>query len=455
MNLENVNNVYFLGIGGIGMSALARWFHHLGISVSGYDKTPSQLTKELESEGINICYDDAPELISSRPDLVVITPAIPTTHKGRIWLEGQGIPFMKRAEVLGLLTSKRDTIAVAGTHGKTTTSTMVANILYNSHQSCTAFLGGVARNFNTNLLVGTKETPWAVTEADEYDRSFLQLKPYIAIITAADADHLDIYGTHQKMLEAFEEFIGLIREGGTLILKKGTLLTASNPSIRIWTYALDDCSANCFASNIRLINGHYAFDLVTPLRTITDINPGVSARVNIENAVAACTASMIAGATDEEIRRAMGQFKGIRRRFDVRVETDQWVYIDDYAHHPEEIKALITSVRDIYPKKKITGLFQPHLYSRTRDFAEEFAESLDLLDEVVLLDLYPAREAPIPEVSEQTIGQWMNKKVLYMEKSTVLEWLTSHEIEVLLTIGAGDIDRLVAPIEELLINRAK
>ena len=453
MNLENVHNVYFLGIGGIGMSALARWFNHLGISVSGYDKTQSQLTRELELEGIKICYKDSPELIATRPDLVVITPAIPSNHRGRIWLEEQGIPFMKRAQVLGLLTSQKQTIAVAGTHGKTTTSTMVANILFNSHQSCTAFLGGVARNFETNLLIGNENSPWAVTEADEYDRSFLQLRPFIAIITASDADHLDIYGTHQEMLSAFEEFINLIREGGTLILKKGTKLNPANSTIRVWTYSLEDDTADCYASNIRLKNGQYTFDLVTPKGKILGINPGVPARVNIENAVAACTASYLAGATDDEIRDAMGKFKGIRRRFDVRLATPELVYIDDYAHHPEEIKALITSVRDIYPNKKITGLFQPHLYSRTRDFASEFAKSLDLLDEAVLLDLYPARELPIPDISEQTIGQWMNKKVLYMDKSTVIEWLKSHTTEVLLTIGAGDIDRLVEPIEELLTQR--
>lgn len=452
-NLDNIRQIYFLGIGGIGMSALARYFHHRGVKVTGYDRTPSALTDELQREGIEISFDENPAFIPEQIDLVVYTPAIPATHAGMAYLKQASTPMVKRSELLGMITRREKTLAVAGTHGKTTTSTLAAHLLFRSSVGCTAFLGGISKNYDTNLLIPGHPTDWMVTEADEFDRSFLQLNPYIAVITAADADHLDIYGTHQALLESFNEFAGRIRAGGYLIIKKGLPLAITNTAITVLTYSLDDSSADCHAFSLTFDGTHYHFDLVIPGRIIRNLKPGVPARVNVENAIAACTMAALAGCTDEEIRTHLATFSGIKRRFDVRINRNGRIYIDDYAHHPEEIRALVSSVRHMFPGKKITGIFQPHLYSRTRDFAEGFASALSLCDTCYLLDIYPARELPIEGVSSGMIARMMNPQARVLSIPELMQTIESEQPGLLLTIGAGDIDRLVPRIEDIFTNQ--
>lgn len=455
IRINDIKHIYFLGIGGIGMSAIARFFQRKGADVSGYDRTPSPLTSELQQEGIPICYDESPGLIPENIDLVVLTPAIPQSHQGLVYLRSKGVPIIKRSEILGIITGEGKTIAVAGTHGKTTTSTLTAHILYQSEVGCNAFLGGISNNYHSNLLISDHPTPWMVTEADEFDRSFLQLNPLIATITATDADHLDIYGTHQSLLDSFEQFAEQIKPGGFLILKGGTPLRINNKYITVYTYSLDDSATDCHAANIVFDGTRYHFDLIMPQRIIRDLSPGIPAKVNVENAVAACTMAALANCPDDQIRSALSTFTGIKRRFDIRINKNGRVYIDDYAHHPEEIKALISSVRHMYPESKITGIFQPHLFSRTRDFAEGFAYELSKLDECFLLSIYPAREIPIAGVSSYTIADRMSIDAKVVTTEMLLAAIKDKQPEVLLTIGAGDIDRLVEPLENIIRNQTE
>ncbi len=453
IRINDIKHIYFLGIGGIGMSAIARYFKRKGAEVSGYDKTPSLLISELKEEGIQVCFDESLALIPDNIDLVVLTPAIPKTHQGLVHLRSTGIPIIKRSEILGIITAEGKTIAVAGTHGKTTTSTLTAHILYQSDIGCNAFLGGISKNYHNNLLISDHPTPWMVTEADEFDRSFLHLNPLIATITATDADHLDIYGSHQALLDSFEQFAKQIQPGGYLILKGGTPLQINNDDIKVFSYSLDDPDTDCHAANIVFDGNRYHFDLIMPNRIIRNLSPGIPAKVNVENAVAACTMAALANCPEDQIRTGLSTFTGIKRRFDIRINTNGRVYIDDYAHHPEEIKALISSVRHMYPAGKITGIFQPHLFSRTRDFADGFADELSKLDECYLLGIYPARETPIKGITSHTIADKMSIDAKVVTSEMLLTNIEEKQPEILLTIGAGDIDRLVEPLENIIKNQ--
>ena len=454
--------VYFIGIGGIGMSALARYFLAEGFPVSGYDRSESSITLSLSVEGCNISYDDdlntLPELfrnlLSVKNTLIIYTPAIPTENKIITYFRTNGYPLLKRSEVLGEISEKTDTIAVSGTHGKTTISTMIAHILKQSHIDCSAFLGGISKNYNTNLLLG--EGRFTVIEADEFDRSFHKLMPLLAVVTSLDADHLDIYGDHLTMIAAYNEFCSKIREGGTLIINRKIVNKIIVPAgVTSFTYGFDK-NADYRSFNIRQSGGSYRFNLKTPGKIIKDINFGFPGIINIENATAAAAVAIISGVTETELRKALITFRGVSRRFDIRLNYPDLVYIDDYAHHPEEIRACIASVKGYFGGRKITGIFQPHLFSRTRDHAEGFAEILDKLDEVILLPIYPAREKPIQGVSSEMIFEKMKlKKKCLLNKDDIPGRLDIENLDVLLTIGAGDIDGLVEPIEVELRKRRK
>jgi len=452
--LDNIERVYFLGIGGIGMSALARYFHVTGKSVAGYDRTSTELTRQLASEGIGIHYEDTPERItapfrSAANTLVVYTPAVPDDHTELVYFREHHFDIYKRSQILGLITRQKKAVAVAGTHGKTTVSTMIAHIMARGGEGCSAFLGGISKNFNSNLVLDARSN-WVVTEADEFDRSFLQLFPYAGIVTAMDADHLDIYGNEGAMVEAFNKFIGQIDREGLLLMKDGLPVDRSTVPSRVFTYSLKG-SADFRADNIRLRNRRYCFDLIGPGILLKDLSLEHPGLVNVENAVAAAAVSLLLGIDHQQVRMALEDFSGIQRRFDFHIKTDQLVYIDDYAHHPKEIEATLLSVRDLFPDKKITGIFQPHLYTRTRDFAEGFADSLILLDRLILLDIYPARELPIKGVTAEMILHKVSiREKMMCHKEDLLEELRKSEIEVLITLGAGDIDKLVDPIEQLL-----
>ncbi|NVO20073.1 MAG: UDP-N-acetylmuramate--L-alanine ligase [Bacteroidetes bacterium] len=448
--LPNIGNVYFLGIGGIGMSALARYFLSRGWNVSGYDKTPSSLTYKLAEEGMNIHFEDDVTQIPEQLDLVVYTPAIPIDHKEFNHLKDAGIPFMKRAEVLGAISDGFKTIAIAGTHGKTTTTTLCAHLLTQSKLGCQAFLGGISKNYESNLLLSA-ESKFLVAEADEFDRSFLQLHPKIAVITSIDADHLDIYGDHNSLVQTFSTFTGNIQAGGSLILKKGLNLELQlNQGTEIYSYSMIE-AADFYASSIRLVDGLYHFNFHFPGGTMKDLVLGLPGLYNIENAVAALASACLAGTGEDELRPALASFQGVRRRFDIRIRRKGLVYIDDYAHHPAELTASITAARNLFQGKKLTGIFQPHLYSRTRDFADEFARSLELLDEIILLPIYPARELPIPGVdSEMLLSKIQGRQKYLVSKSELIDHLHKTNIEILMTLGAGDIDTLVEPIETYL-----
>ncbi|MDD2512659.1 MAG: UDP-N-acetylmuramate--L-alanine ligase [Proteiniphilum sp.] len=453
----NCDNIYFVGIGGIGMSNLARYYLSKGKRVGGYDRTESPLTEQLRAEGAFVHYtDEIREIPDSFTDreatLVVYTPAVPQQHGELSYFREKGFRMMKRAELLGEITRASDAICVAGTHGKTTVSSMTAHLLRQSHVDCNAFLGGILKNYDNNLLL-SERSRITVAEADEYDRSFHWLRPHIAVITSADPDHLDIYGTAEAYRESFEHFTSLIRPGGHLILKNGVAVTPRTlPGVKVWSYA--EGKGDYHAEHIRIGNGEIRFDYVSPAQRITDINLGVPVKVNIENSVAAIAAAELCGVTPDEIRRGMQSFAGARRRFDFHIKSDRIVFIDDYAHHPRELTAAIESIRALYPDRKVTAVFQPHLYSRTRDFADQFARSLSLPDEVILLDIYPAREEPIEGVSSQmlldriTLAQ---KQLCRREDLTGL--LRSSNLEVLVTFGAGDIDRLLPDIEKMLRER--
>ncbi len=457
---QNKKNIYFLGIGGIGMSALARYFKAKGYEVAGYDRTSSGLTRQMEQEGMNIHYEDNTELIPGNfrnPEntLVVFTPAVPGTMGELVDFIKKKFTVLKRSQVLGEITRHQRGICVAGTHGKTTTSTMTAHLLHHSHVDCNAFIGGISKNFERNLHLSDK-SDLVVIEADEYDRSFLTLSPYMAVITAVDPDHLDIYGSEETYRAGFEEFTSLIQPGGVLLLKKGLPVSPRiQEGVRLFTYSLDDAEADFYAKNIRVVNGEIIFDFVTPNGLIENIQPGVPVMINIENGIAAMTLALLNGATPGEIRKAMATFAGVKRRFDFQIKQENLVFIDDYAHHPEELKACIESLRMLYKDKKICGVFQPHLYTRTRDFAGQFAQSLSLLDELVLLDIYPAREEPIPGVTSQMLlDKVAIDKKCVCTKADLEEYIRANRFEVLVTIGAGDIELLVPEIKKILLERA-
>ena len=458
MNINTIKAVYFIGAGGIGMSALVRYFLSKGKKVGGYDRTPSELTEKLKEEGADIHYEENTDLIpadfrEATTTLVVYTPAIPAEHKELIYFRNNGFEIQKRAQVLGMLTRTEKGMCVAGTHGKTTTSTMAAHLLHQSHVKCNAFLGGISKNYGTNLLLD-EESPYVVIEADEFDRSFHWLTPYATVITAVDSDHLDIYGTREAYLESFRKYTSLIRPDGYLIIKKGLELVPDvQPGVTIYTYSTEE--GDFHAENIRIANGEICFDYVSPLGNIQDIQLGVPVYVNIENGVAAMALAQIGGADAEEIRKAMASFNGVYRRFDFKLKTDRMVFLSDYAHHPAEIKQSVSSIRTLYPDKKITAVFQPHLYTRTRDFYKEFADSLSLLDEVILLDIYPARELPIPGVSSQLIYDHLRPGIQksLCKKEDLMNVLAGKTLEVLITLGAGDIENYVPQIYEMLKDK--
>jgi len=453
MEFNAIKKVYFIGIGGIGMSALARYFKFHGKEVSGYDKTPTTLTHQLEQEGIAVHYEEDLSRISMDADLVVYTPAIPAGHKELVYYQQQGRPLMKRSEVLGLITRSSFNICVAGTHGKTTITTMIAHILRHSGYGCNAFLGGIAVNYNSNYWSDQRNV--CVVEADEYDRSFLRLSPDIAVITAMDADHLDIYGTAAEVEKAFIDFSGCLKPGGLLLSKKGLEREADLRGDRHQTYGLD-ANADFFASEIRIDQGDYLFRVQSRDWSIDKVVLPMGGRHNVENAVAAISVAHQVGIAGDKIVEAVAAFKGVKRRFEYIVKAPRRVYIDDYAHHPEELRALISGAKELYPGMKCTIIFQPHLFTRTRDFADGFAASLDMADEVILLPIYPARELPIEGVTSELIDGKMKKaKVTLADKKEVLtivkEMAADHDqAQLLITAGAGDVDMLIEPIRQLL-----
>jgi len=433
------------------MSALARYYHSKGAKVSGYDKTPSSLTKELEDAGMSIHYEENVNLIPKDAELVVYTPAVPKEHEELVYYQRQGYKVVKRSDVLQIVTESSFNICIAGTHGKTTITTMVAHLLRHTGYGCNAFLGGISVNYETNFW--SSERNVSVVEADEYDRSFLKLSPDIAIITAMDPDHLDIYGTAEEMEKAFVEFSGRIKPGGLLISKFGLKRTTDLKGSRRLTYAVQNKSAEAHAENIRMMNGSYEFDVVIKDKRIEKATLNIGGLHNVENAIAAITAASSLNIDDEKIKAAIADFKGVKRRFEYIIKTPGLVFIDDYAHHPEELRALISGAKSLFSDKKCTVIFQPHLYTRTKDLADGFAEVLDMADTVILLPIYPARELPIPGVSsEMILDKMKNKNKKVMDKEELKDWImTSFDKKgVLVTAGAGDIDLLVEPIKEIL-----
>jgi len=447
VKLGKLKRVYFLGIGGIGMSAIAKYLHYTGVSVFGYDKTKTKLTKSLEKHGMKIHYREDVKKIPEDIDLIVYTPAIPDENIEKKYLLTLGIPFMKRAEVLGWITKKKKTLAIAGTHGKTTTSAILTHLLRTGDIDCTAFLGGIAVNYKSNFVAGTSKI--AVVEADEYDRSFLHLSPYAAVITSMDADHLDIYGDHEEMLDSgFRAFSKRVQEGGTLLLQNHLKLRKPKGVVKT-SYGIDAGEAR--AENVYVKKGYFHFDYCAKNVQWTDLRFGLPGLHNIENAVAAISLARLVKVEEKSIRKGLASFKGIKRRFEFIVRKAHQVYIDDYAHHPTELKASIGAARMLYPDRKIAGIFQPHLFSRTRDFKKEFAVALDTLDEIILLPIYPAREMPIKGITSKTIFDLIKSKNKYVvEKKDLISFLQKREIDVLMTLGAGDIDTEIDNIKRIL-----
>lgn len=448
-------DVYFIGIGGIGMSALARYCNFKGFKVSGYDRTPSDLTRELEKEGIAIHYEDSVSAIPENPasTLVIYTPAIPHDMQELKYVREHGYKVVKRSAMLGEIARGQKCLAVAGTHGKTTTSTLLAHILTASGTGCSAFLGGISKNYGTNMLMS--HTPAIVAEADEFDRSFLQLYPDIAVITAMDADHLDIYSDLDHVKEAFREFASQV--SGTVIAKLGLDITSSDTGARIYRYSYNDARADFYAGNIRKDDcGYFTFDLHWPDGTVKDCRCGVPGWVNVENSIAAAAIALVFGISPDSIREALASFSGVKRRFDIHLNTPCCSYIDDYAHHPKELESAISSIRDIFPGRRLTAVFQPHLYTRTRDFADEFASALSKVDKLILLDIYPAREEPLPGITSSIIYDKVTapEKVL-LAKEELMPYLGREDIDILATFGAGDIDRFCSPITAMLEERLK
>ncbi len=457
MNLKKMHTVYLIGAGGIGMSALARYFMHQGVEVFGYDKTPSPLTDELSKEGMHLHFEDdiqfIPEkILHSSKDhcLIIYTPAIPSDHQELNYLKQHGYNVMKRAEVLGHIASQYKTLAVAGTHGKTTTTTMIAHILYNAGIPMVAFLGGISANYQTNYLING-EPEFCVVEADEYDRSFLQLNPYMAVITSTDADHLDIYGKHEDVKESFSQFAHRIKNDGLLIIRNGIDIKLS-AEIKTSTYSTTN-TATFVAKNLKVLNGGMEYDVYEKENKLSRFRLEMGGLHNVENSLAAISISKNIGIDTSKIAEALKTFRGVKRRFEKIIETDKYLYFDDYAHHPEEIKATISGLRMLYPNRRILGIFQPHLYSRTKDFYREFAASLSMLDELILLDIYPARELPIPDITSEIIFKQVSilKKTL-TKKENLISILKEKikENDLIVTMGAGDIDRYVNPIAEML-----
>ena len=458
MNINDIKSVYFVGIGGIGMSAIARYFLSKGIFVAGYDKTPSNLTEELQKEGAEIHYEEDEALIpecckDKDTTLVIYTPAIPSDHKELVYFEQNGFDIEKRAQVLGALTRAYKGLCVAGTHGKTTTSTMAAHLLHQSKVDCNAFLGGISKNYKTNYILSDK-SEYVVIEADEFDRSFHHLTPFISVITATDPDHLDIYGTKNAYLESFTKYTSLIQPGGALILHKGLeMKLALQDGVRLYEYSRDE--GDFHAENIRIGNGEIFFDFVSPFGNIKDIQLGVPVSINIENGIAAMALAQMSGVSNEEIKAGMLSFGGVDRRFDFKIKNDKIVFLSDYAHHPAEIKQSALSIKELYKNRKVTALFQPHLYTRTRDFYKDFASSLSLLDEVILVDIYPAREQPIPGVTSELIYNNLRPgiKKQMCHRDEIIDIIKNNEFDVLISLGAGDIENLVPEITEILSKR--
>ena len=447
----NYTHYYFIGIGGIGMSAIARYFKSKGFEVSGYDRTPSALTRQLEEEGISIHYEECIDAIPKDipATFVIYTPAIPADFGELVYVKSNSYALCKRSQMLGRIADGQCCLAVAGTHGKTTTSTLLAHIMQSSGLGCSAFLGGISKNYGTNLL--TSSNPVLVAEADEFDRSFLQLHPHIAVITSTDADHLDIYNDRSHMLEAFGEFASQVDSDGYLIIKEGVEVPLYKTTAKVYRYAYDTQSAFYASDIVPLPGGKFDFTLRHPAGAIEHCTVGVPGWVNVENAVAASAIALLHGVAPKKIHDALASFQGVKRRFDIRVNTPARAYIDDYAHHPNEIKASISSLREAFPGRKICGIFQPHLYTRTRDFADEFAEALSGLDSLIMLPIYPARELPIPGVSAEMILEkvTLEDKVI-VGKENLMQYLEEKKPECLVTLGAGDIDRFIGPIEEMM-----
>ena len=449
MDLNRLHSIYFLGIGGIGMSAQARYFLHRGMRVAGYDRAGTPFIRQLIREGIAIHDTEDISLLPSDIDLVIYTPAIPSEHVEFQFLKEKGYPMMKRAEVLGELTRGKFTIAVAGTHGKTTITSMITHIFKTAGISVNAFIGGISRNYGSNLI-DDPDPEIMIVEADEYDRSFLELSPDIAVISAMDADHLDIYGSYEKMVESYMEFAARVKTGGHLVINHA-IRNHFPQDHRIWTVSVSEPQADCVAEDVCFSGGRQHLSVRLPGQRFDALQVGVPGRFNVENALTAVAASSFTGIEEAAIRRALGSFAGVARRFDFRVVTDRVVYIDDYAHHPREITACIHAARDLYPGRRITGIFQPHLFTRTRDFLVDFARSLDQLDEVILLDIYPAREQPIEGISSDKLLEMIGLPYKCIcTTDTLLNELVSRQVDILLSLGAGDIDQLVDPIEKLL-----
>jgi UDP-N-acetylmuramate--alanine ligase len=450
MNLDKLHSVYFIGIGGIGMSAIARFFKQRQVHVSGYDKTPTPLTLQLQQEGIDVHYTEDISLANQKADLVVYTPAIPANHLELQWFQQQQFKVVKRSDVLQMISEQMQAICVAGTHGKTTISTLIAHILRHTEYGCNAFLGGISANYNVNYWSSDKQV--AVIEADEYDRSFLKLFPYIAVVTAMDADHLDIYGTAEEMERCYLTFISQIKD--TLIYKHGLKHSASFQVPHKYSYSLQNDAAYYYAADIQMKQGGYTFNFCKQDEVVGAVTLHIGGLHNIENTVAALAVCDRLNLDFNKVVAAVLDFKGVKRRFEYILKNNSLVYIDDYAHHPEELSMLLQSAKALFPHKKVSVVFQPHLFSRTRDFSDGFAKSLDIADEVILLDIYPARELPMEGVTSQILLDKMtlNNKHLF-SKESVLQWVEHAQIEILITAGAGDIDQLVNPIKLLLENK--
>ena len=455
MELKDIKAVYFVGAGGIGMSAVARYFRQKGLVVAGYDKTPSDLTRHLEQEGIQLHYEENTDLIPEAckdpaATLVVYTPAIPDTHKELAFFRANGFQIEKRAQVLGRLTQTHKGLCFAGTHGKTSTSTMCAHIMHQSHLDCNAFLGGISKNYGTNYILSDK-SDYVVIEADEFDRSFHWLRPYMSVITSPDPDHLDIYGTKEAYLESFRHYTELIQTGGALVIHKD-LEMKQNVQAGVKVYEYNREAGDFHAENIRIQNGTIVFDMVSPIENVTDIELGQPVPINIENGIAAMALAQLSGCTAEELRRGMKSYKGVDRRFDFKLKNDRHVLLSDYAHHPKEILQSAKSLKEIYPNRKITVIFQPHLYSRTNDFYRDFAEALSHFDEVVLTEIYPAREEPIPGVTSALIYDNLSSNVekQMIRKDDVLEFAKNRDFDVLVVLGAGNLDNYVGQLTEII-----
>ena len=459
MNITDIKAVYFVGAGGIGMSAIARYFLKKGLVVAGYDKTPSDLTRQLEKEGMLIHYEEnieeIPHICKQKEScLVIYTPAIPADHQELVFFQKNGFEIQKRAQVLGTLTKAHKGLCVAGTHGKTTTSTMCAHIMHQSHLNCNAFLGGISKNYGTNYILS--DSDYVVIEADEFDRSFHWLRPWMSVITSTDPDHLDIYGTKEAYLESFRHYTELIQPGGALIIHRDLEMKEHlQDGVRHYDYSLNE--GDFHAENIRIENGEITFDFISPIENIKDVQLGQPIPINIENGIAAMAMAQLNGCTADELKYGMKTYNGVDRRFDFKIKTDRLVFLSDYAHHPKEIYQSAKSIRELYKDKRITAIFQPHLYTRTRDFYRDFADALSQLDEVVLTEIYPAREQPIEGVTSQLIYDNLKEGVKkeMIHKDEVLDYVSSHNFEVLIVLGAGDLDNQVPQITKLLNSKIK